>query len=247
MKVRENKYFPERDFGGYSRVDGNIAFYGRIRAMVQPDMVVLDVGCGRGGAADLFEKHPYAKIRVFKGRCKKVIGIDVDDAGEQNTLIDEFRKIEGDRWPVDDASIDLLFADAVLEHLENPDAFFAECSRVVKPGGIICFRTPNKWSYFAMASAIIPNRLHGKVLSYVQPGRQERDIFPTYYRANTTRALKRLLKAHHFEGCVYRHISEPSYFLFSEFVYGMGVRLHRWLPSIFWPETNIFARRIADS
>src|SRR4051812_25348842 len=119
MPVREEKYFPERAFGGYSRVDGNIAFYGRVQALVRPEMVVLDVGCGRGGAADLFEKHPCAKIRILKGRCKKVIGIDVSDEGQQNVLIDEFHRIESDRWPVESASIDLLMADAVLEHIEN--------------------------------------------------------------------------------------------------------------------------------
>ncbi len=247
MAVHEEQYYPEREFGGYSRVDGTIAFYGRIQVLVRPEMTVLDVGCGRGAAADMLEKRPAERCRIIRGRCKKVIGIDVSEAGEQNNLIDEFRRIESDRWPVESASIDLLIADAVLEHLENPDAFFAECSRVVKPGGFVCFRTPNKWAYFAIASALIPNRLHSKVLSIIQPGRQERDVFPTFYRANTPRALQRLIRAHGFKGCVYRHIAEPNYFLFSAFLYGFAVHVHRWLPSIFWPATIIFARRIKDA
>jgi len=245
-KVREEKFYPEREFGGYSRVDGTIAFFGRVQSLLRPDMVVLDVGCGRGEVSDRLENEPWEKCRVFKGACKKVIGIDVTDAGRQNELIDEFRLIDGDRWPVETASIDLLVAEAVLEHLIDPDVFFAECSRVVKPGGFVCFRTPNKWAYYAIIAAIIPNRLHATVLSKVQPGRLEHDVFPTYYRANTINTLKRLLKNHHFTGCVYRHIAEPSYLQFSQFVYGVGVYMHRWLPQVFWSTLFVFARRLPD-
>jgi SAM-dependent methyltransferase len=238
-------YYPETKFGGYSRVDGTIAFYQRVQSQAGPDKVALDVGCGRGRVTDRLAACPWEKIRILKGVCKKVIGIDVSDAGEQNVWIDEFRRIDGDRWPVDSASIDLLVSDAVLEHLADPDVFFAECSRVVKPGGVICFRTPNRWSYFAIAAAIIPNRWHGKVISKIQPGRQERDVFPTYYRANTVRKLRQLLAAHQFEGCVYRHLGEPSYLAFSRWSFALGVCLHRWLPQVFWSSIFVFARRIA--
>jgi SAM-dependent methyltransferase len=209
-------------------------------------MTVLDVGCGRGAAADRFENNPSEKCRVLKGVCKKVIGIDVDEAGRQNPLIDEFRRIEGDCWPVDSASIDLLMSDAVLEHVPDPDVFFAECQRVVKPGGLLCLRTANRWSYPSLASAIVPNRLHAKVLRVIQPGRQGKDVFPTYYRANSVRAVRRLLKRHQFDGCVYRHIAEPNYLGFSRWSYAFGVHLHRWLPSLFWAVLFVFARRCED-
>jgi SAM-dependent methyltransferase len=209
-------------------------------------MVVLDVGCGRGAVADRMTRDPWEKCRVLKGVCQKVIGIDVSEAGEQNTLIDEFRRIEAEQWPVETSSIDLLVSDAVLEHLPRPDVFFAECRRVLKPGGYACFRTPNRWGYPYVAAAIIPNRFHAKVIGVVQPGREEHDVFPTYYRANTVRSLRRLLKSHQFEGCVFRHISEPSYLGFSRWSFALGTYLHRWLPSLFWPMLFVFARRIDD-
>jgi SAM-dependent methyltransferase len=175
-----------------------------------------------------------------------VIGIDVDPAGAQNSLVDEFRRIEGDRWPVDSASIDLLVSDAVLEHVPDPDAFFAECSRVLRPGGLLCLRTPNRWSYPSLIAAMVPNRFHAKVVGVVQPGRQAKDVFPTFYRANTIRAVRRLLKNHCFHGCVYRHIAEPNYLGFSRVSYALGVHLHRWLPSLFWPVLFVFARRVEN-
>jgi len=240
-------YYPESEFGGFTRVNGTIAFHARVRALVEPHMTVLDVGCGRGAVADRMKENPWEQVRVLKGLCRKVIGIDVSAAGRENPLIDEFRQIESDRWPVETASIDLLVSDAVLEHIADPDVFFSECSRVVKPGGYLCIRTPNRWSYVSLIATIVPNRYHGKVVEMVQPGREAKDVFPTYYRANTIRAVRRLLKSHHFEGCVYRHIAEPSHLGFSRWAYAFGVYLHRWLPSPMWPVLFVFARRTADN
>jgi SAM-dependent methyltransferase len=237
--------YPESAFGGFSRVDGTIAFYYRVMALATPATVALDVGCGRGQAAERLKDYPGDQCRILKNYCRKVIGIDVDPAGEQNPLIDEFRRIEGDRWPVESASIDLLVSDMVLEHVQDPNMFFAECSRVVKPGGVICLRTPNRWSYVSLAATVVPNRFHPSVVGKLQVGRQARDVFPTYYRANTVRSVRRLLKKHRFEGCVYRHNAEPSYLGFSRWSYALGVHLHRWLPSPLWAVIFVFARRTA--
>ena len=236
-------YYPESRFGGFTRVDGTLPFFSRVQALVRPEMVALDVGCGRGAAADRFDRNPWERCRVLKGRCQKVIGIDVDSVGDSNPLVDEFRRIEGERWPVDSASVDLLVSDAVLEHVPNPDQFFAECRRVAKPGAYLCIRTPNRWSYVSVAAALVPNRLHGHVVEKVQPGgRTAKDVFPTYYRANTLRSLSRLMIRHGFDGYAYRHIGEPTYLQFSRALYAMGVVAHRWLPGFTWPWIYLFAQ-----
>jgi 2-polyprenyl-3-methyl-5-hydroxy-6-metoxy-1,4-benzoquinol methylase len=247
MKGFREIYYPELEFGGFTRVNGTLAFHTRVKALATPEMTVLDVGCGRGAVADRLQQHPWEQCRVLRGACREVIGIDVSDAGRENSLIDEFRPIVGDRWPVESASIDLLVSDAVLEHVPDPDLYFSECSRVVKPGGYICLRTPNRWSYVSLIASLVPNSMHARVVNLVQPGRGAQDVFPTYYRANTIRSVKRLLKAHHFEGCVYRHIAEPSYLGFSRWTYAFGVYLHRWLPSLFWPVLFVFGRRTGDN
>jgi len=245
-KGLKQTYYPESEFGGYSRVNGTVAFFERVQILARPEMVVLDVGCGRGNAAERFSQSPWEKCRLLKGRCKHVIGIDVSPAGHDNPMIDEFRRIEGDQWPVETASIDLLVSDAVLEHVEKPEMYFSECRRVLKPGGYLCLRTPNRWSYMSMIASIVPNHLHAKVVSWVQPGRQALDVFPTYYQANTKRAVRRLLRTHNFSGCVYPHIAEPNYLGFSRPLYAVGVYVHRWLPSLFWPMLFVFASRMAD-
>ena len=59
-------FFPETAFGGFTRVDGAMAFYLRVDSLLSPDDVVLDVGCGRGAAAE--DPVPSRRhLRVLKG------------------------------------------------------------------------------------------------------------------------------------------------------------------------------------
>jgi hypothetical protein len=47
--------YPEKAAGGFSRVDGTIAFYGRVGALLAEagsDAVALDFGAGRGAFLD---------------------------------------------------------------------------------------------------------------------------------------------------------------------------------------------------
>ncbi|WP_333689108.1 hypothetical protein [Methylococcus capsulatus] len=41
-------WFPEVGAGGYTALDGTVEFYGRVQALLRPDMTVLDFGAGRG-------------------------------------------------------------------------------------------------------------------------------------------------------------------------------------------------------
>lgn len=185
-------YYPESRFGGFSNIDGTIAFYLRVNALVGPWSTVLDVGCGRGSHGE--DPIPLRReLRILKGRCKKVIGIDVDESARQNPFLDEFRLTEGRKWPLEDESVDVCICDSVLEHIADPDAFFAECQRVLRPAGYLCIRTPNVLSYVGLASKIIPNRFHAAVAAKVQGARKQEDVFPTRYACNTKWKLRRLL------------------------------------------------------
>ncbi len=145
-------------------------------------------------------------------------------------MIDEFRLIEGPRWPVDSESVHLLVADWVIEHLRDVDGFFAECRRVLAPAGYVCLRTANALSYVGLAARLIPNRHQATVLAMVQENRAPKDVFPTLYRCNTRRKLSARLRAHGFDAYVYSHDAEPSYLAFSKFAYRLGV-VHQRLVS----------------
>lgn len=231
MKRRiENLVYPERLFGGFSRVDGTVHFYSRVQAMLQPADVVLDVGCGRGRRSDDASNYRQ-RLQDLGGAERTVLGIDVDRAAAVNPFIDEFRLIDDvQSWPVADATIDFLIADYVLEHVETPERFFQEAYRVLKPGGQLALRTPNAHSYVAVVARLIPNSGHARVTTWAQSGRKGIDVFPTRYRCNTRGKLRRVLKQSGFDACVYSIEAEPGYMAFSRLAYRIAAAAHKLFP-----------------
>jgi SAM-dependent methyltransferase len=237
MKNKE-RYYPEARFGGFTDIDGTIAFYNRVNSLLNSSFAVLDLGCGRGVFGE--NSVPFRRdLRILKGKVAKVIGIDVDKSAQENPFLDEFFLIQDALWPVADDSIDLIVCDFVLEHIENPDCFFLEIQRVQKRGGIVCIRTSNRWSYFALFSRLIPDRYHSKVLSFVQDGRRTEDVFPTLYRCNSIWKINNIMKKYGFDAVVYGYEAEPSYLAFSKSAYFLGVLYQRFAPGFL--KSTIFA------
>jgi SAM-dependent methyltransferase len=134
-------WYPEAGFGGFTDIGCTLLFYSRLRALVSPDSVVLDFGCGR--AAHASNPIRYRRdLRKLRGDVRRVVGVDVDPAATSNPWIDEFKMIGADgTLPVESATCDAVFSDSVLEHVPMPGLFFAECARVLKPGGFVALRT----------------------------------------------------------------------------------------------------------
>jgi SAM-dependent methyltransferase len=238
-----NVFYPEAQFGGFSKVDGTIAFFSRVNALLGSDLTVLDVGCGRGEYADdpvSFRRN----LRILKGKCRQVIGIDVDPSASVNPYLDSFEHIRGPTWPISDQSIDICVCDHVVEHLDDVPRFFSECWRVLRDEGYLCIRTPNAHSYVALAARLISNKYHARVLSRVQERRKPEDVFPTLYRCNTRAKLARALARAGFrEHVTYTHEAEPSYLNFSKIAYWLGVMHQRFSPGCVKPILFAFGRK----
>jgi ubiquinone/menaquinone biosynthesis C-methylase UbiE len=141
---------------------------------------------------------------------------------------ESFQIADDGRIPVESNIADVAMLDWVCEHLADPEKTFKEIFRVVKPGGWIALRTPNRWHYSMIASRMVPDSLHARVLSRVQEGRQEHDVFPKHYRANTPRTLRRLLRAAGFESpIVMSHEPEPVYLQFNAATFTLGAVYQR--------------------
>lgn len=234
----EEAHYPEARFGGFTDIDGTIAFYTRVNALLNPESVVVDFECGRGAHSD--DPVSYRReLRNFSGRVRTTIGIDVDHVAAANPFVNEFRLLESDRWPLEDRTVDVVLSDCVLEHLPAPNGFFSESRRVLRPGGLLCIRTTNVWSYVGIFSRLIPNRAHARILRSVQERRKEEDVFPALYRCNSLGEIRRALRTHGFDGVVYGHEAEPSYLSFSRAAYALGVLHEKIAPSRFAP--TIFA------
>ncbi len=234
---------PELAAGGFTRNDGSVEFYTRVRALLEPTAVVLDFGAGRGqGTAD----DPISfrrQLLDLRGEHRRVIGVDVDPVVEQNESLDEAHVLSGTTLPLESASIDLVVADWVFEHVDDAGATAAELSRVLRPGGWICARTPNGHGYVALGARLVPNRLHAQALHRLQPQRKSIDVFPTRYRMNTKRQLQELFPPQHFTHATYGHVTDPVYFGRSSLLIGAVSALSRLLPEALAPVLLVFVRK----
>lgn len=192
-EVVYERLFPERRFASFFRRQIRFVFFSILADIVTPESVVLDYGAGRGKHVESEFGH-MARIANFRGRVKKVIGIDPDDAVFSNPTLDEAFRIEPDgSIPLPDASVDVIFSCAVLEHVSDPKRVASEITRVLIPGGWFCAYTPNKWGYVGMGVRMVPNMLHAGMLKFANPhGVAAKDVFPTLYRMNTLGEIGRL-------------------------------------------------------
>lgn len=238
------RLYPEIEVGGFSRVNKNLEFYSRVNALITPESVLVDFGAGRGGFMD--EPDSYLRrLRLFKGRVAKVIGVDIDPAVTENQSVDEaIVWTPGERIDIPDASVDIVMSDFTFEHVDDPDLVVAELQRIVKPGGWICARTPNKWGYIAIGSRMVPNRLHARVLQRLQPGQREaHDVFPTRYRMNTRRAMARLFPSPTWNVVAYTVNGEPVYFGHSRLLIYSVYAVSKLLPQRLGAMYMFFVRR----
>ena len=210
------RFFPEKRAGGFSRLNTTVHFYTRVNALLHPDMTVLDFGAGRGeGVVD--EARPFVRsLRNLRGRVHKVVGVDVDPVVRTNPTLDEAHVVTPDGTgtiaiPMPDTSVDLIVADWVLEHIADPASAAAEFHRVLRPGGWLCARTPNRWGYVGLAGRLVPNRLHTTLLKRLQPDRQEHDVFPTFHRMNSMGAIRRCFSSDQWHNCTFTNDSDPAY------------------------------------
>ena len=225
--------FPEQAAGGFTRVDGNVSFYSRVQALLidlPPGATVLDFGAGRGQAAE----DPVAyrrELSDLRGAGRTVVGVDIDLAVTQNPRLDEAQVIgPNGRLPLGDQSVDLIVSDFTFEHVGDPAHTAAELDRVLKPGGWICARTPNRWGYIAVGARLVPNRLHVRALRFLQPDKAAEDTFPTKYRLNTRSALERHFPAPRFEVSAYTMDAEGHLYAGSSRLLAAAIGSTRYFP-----------------
>jgi arsenite methyltransferase len=104
--------------------------------MIDPGQTVVDLGSGAG--IDCF----LASAKVGTGG--RVIGVDMTDAmlekarqfaADHKYENVEFRKGQIESLPIDDASVDLIISNCVINLSPTKAKVFAEIARVLKPGG----------------------------------------------------------------------------------------------------------------
>lgn len=176
----------------------------RVERHVRAEHRVLDLGAGAG------ELNAYN----LKGRCREMVGVDMDPRVATNPLLDVGVRADANHLPFENESFDVAFSVYVMEHVEDPGSFVSEVWRVLRPGGVFLALTPNRWHYVALAASLTPMAFHRWYNR--KRGRADDDTFPTVYRLNTRREQRKWFEG---QGFVTEEIAaveiDPKYLMFS--------------------------------
>jgi len=238
------RHFPESQIDNFTRFDGAVDFYTRVNALAKPEMTLVDFGGGRGHWISDVTSETRRDLRNFRGRVAEVIGVDVDDAIGSNPSVDRALVIDPEGTiPLEDESVDLVISDFTFEHVQDPEWTVKELDRILRPGGWICARTPNKYGYVGIMARAVPNSRHASWLRRLQPFRKPADIFPVMYKMNTPGVLRRLFPDGKYKRIVYTQHGEPSYAGSSRFLWWAFNTLRRVLPRPLEPMLHIFVMK----
>ena len=141
MSTTEHDDVVRKSFAGQAHLfEGDNALFAR-RAHsptawlepLEPDMIVLDVACGAGHAAEIAAPH-----------VRQVVGVDLTpellalgaarlaEAGVKNVVLQEGNAAD---LPFVDGSFDLVMCRSSLHHMPRPERTVTEMKRVCRVGG----------------------------------------------------------------------------------------------------------------
>ena len=192
-------------------------YFRRITSLGGPKAVIVEVGCGRVpgllrrvgpafGAAYGFD--PEITIPIDYGNIHLAPGV-------------------AERLNLPNESASLVVTMDVVEHLEDPQKAFTEFARVLRPGGRILVLTPNILHPPLFLARPLPHSVR-QYLNRRATGTHSEDTFPTFYRANTVTAFKRLAGDLGLIIVSLEHVSNhPQYLMFSRLCYRIGVGIER--------------------
>lgn len=138
--------------------------------------------------------------------------------------------------PLASGSVDLICAEHVFEHFSHPTRVLEECSRILKDGGHLIVSGPNGISYIALAARLTPLQFHNRVrrLGPLSTGIVG-DAFPTFYRFNTPRSMRRIAQKIGLETVqIETFVGGPCYTIFLPVLHlgfiGYHLLLHKLRP-----------------
>jgi len=183
--------------------------------------IVLDVGAGNGRTGH---------AQVIKQEVACLVGIDPDDSINVHPCLDERYQVTVEDFANDHCrDFDCLYTRFVLEHVANPHDFLVACRSLLKPGGMLFSVTPNLWHYFGMATKLCASLGIEDWLLTRLIGVQAKNSyhFPTMYRLNSMRVLKRALEQAGFREVEFIFFDPPQGF---GYVFPGWLR---WFPSLY--------------
>jgi SAM-dependent methyltransferase len=175
-----HRYYPKPRYEG-----GTLPFFRLCRTQIPTGAEILEIGSG--------PSNPTSEMLSSIGT---VTGLDIDPDVKNNRWLSNACVFDGKQMPFADQSFDACTSDWVLEHVEHPAAHFTEVARVLRPGGVYCFRTPNLFHYVSMGARLMPHSMHLMLANRLRSLKADaHDPYPTWFRSNTRGSIRKLCSA----------------------------------------------------
>ncbi len=182
---------------------------------------VLDLGCGA-----------HRTLERYRTDEREVWGADFERHAElQEPKWVRLLGADG-RVPFADDNFDLVASIMVMEHVEDPQAYFAEVFRVLRPGGCFIGQSVSGNHYVTWLRRLIgvlPHRFNQWLVKKLY-GRAEIDTFPAHYRLNRRSDIESARGGLEMQQMT--HYADAGYFRFFRPVQWSAILLDRLLATI---------------
>ncbi|MFH1509075.1 MAG: class I SAM-dependent methyltransferase [bacterium] len=129
---------------------------------------IIDIGCRYGSLLYNLYRKGYNDIYGIDKNIKTISEGKI----KYNSISERLMHYKGNEIPFDDNSFDVILMFDVIEHIPNINRFISDqVYRILKPGGIFIFQTPNKfinvpWSIIATKSFTKYKKWHCSLQNY---------------------------------------------------------------------------------
>lgn len=161
-------------------------FYAYLDPLMRPRAALLDVGSGRRPTVPPNER-PHGMHYV--GLDLSLDELDAAPPGSYDEIVVSDLTV---RVPALVERFDVALSWQVFEHVHDLRAALGNLRAYLKPGGRLSALFSARWSAFAVANSILPDRVAAQVASRVS-GRAVDTVFPAYYDRGTASQLEEIV------------------------------------------------------
>ena len=106
---------------------------------------ILDIGCSRGHLLERFRRYDgveFVAIELDPEMIELARARGIEAEAHQINVFEDGQIAA--RLPYEDASLDVVLAAEIIEHIVDTQGFLAEIRRVLRPGGVVFLSTPER-------------------------------------------------------------------------------------------------------